>query len=71
MNQMATGNDSLVCWPTGRLTTPGVSRYFLWARQVREEAYQWFEKGRFHADEATTKFHGRLPKVVKGRASLK
>ena len=53
-------HGNLVCWPTGRLTTPGVSRYFLWARQVREGAYQWFEQGRFHADEAKTTFRGRL-----------
>ena len=52
MNPMTTGNGNLVCWPTGQLTTPGVSRYFLWARQGREEAYQWFEQGQFHADEA-------------------
>ena len=30
--------------------------------QVREEAYQWFQQGRFHGDEAKTKFHGRLSK---------
>ena len=62
MNPMTTGNGNLVCWPTGRLTTPGVSRYFLWARQVREGPYQW-EQGWFHAGEAKNKFHGRLPKV--------
>ena len=63
MNPMTTGNGNSVCWPTARLTTPGVSRYFLWTKQVREVAYQWFEQGWFHPDEAKTKFHGRLSKV--------
>ena len=62
MNPMSTGNGNSICWPTGQLTTPGVSRYFLWARQVKE-AYQWFEQGWIHADEAKTKFNARLPKV--------
>ena len=38
INTMHTGNGNLVCWPTGR------SRYFLWARQVREKADQCFEQ---------------------------
>ena len=60
MSPMTMGNGNLVCWPTARLTR--YSRYYLWARQVREEAYQWFEQGRFH-DEVKTKFHSGLPKV--------
>ena len=45
------------------LTTPGVSRYLLWARQVGEEAYQWFEEDLVRAGKAKTMFYYRLAKV--------